>query len=47
MQTTVKVALAFAVGALIGVLSARYFADKNAEERLSQEVEAIRHYYQT
>lgn len=47
MQTTVKVALAFAVGALIGVLSARYLADKNAEERLSQEVEAIRHYYQT
>lgn len=47
MNTTVKVALAFAVGALVGALSARYFADKRAEERLSQEVEAIRHYYQT
>lgn len=47
MHTTVKVALAFAVGALVGALSARYFTEKNAEERLSQEVEAIRHYYQT
>ena len=46
MHTTVKVALAFAVGALIGALGARYILEKRAEERLSEEVEAIRHYYE-
>lgn len=47
MNTTVKVALAFAVGALIGALAARHFAEKEHEARLSEEVEAIRHFYET
>nr|DAM29511.1 MAG TPA: Protein of unknown function (DUF1043) [Caudoviricetes sp.] len=47
MNTTVKVALAFAVGALVGALVARHFAEKEHEARLSEEVEAIRHFYQT
>ena len=47
MNTTVKVALAFAVGALVGALAARHFAEKEHEARLSEEVEAIRHFYET
>ena len=47
MNTTVKVALAFAVGALVGALTARHFAEKEHEARLSEEVEAIRHFFVT